>query len=127
MEIVLKSKIEKNYLFIDASGQITNQKEHEELTMLFYEEIKMQDFEKIIINVSKISYPPSLEIHKDIVEFYKSDMPAEIFGWKIAVVDESDYREIGYYWEYLTQQSGIPNFRVFGSLEEAKTFIVGEE
>jgi len=36
--------------------------------------------------------------------------------WKIAVVDESSYRELGKYWEFM-------GFKVFSSMKEAKKFM----
>ena len=123
MGVVMTTKIENEYLLINASGSIADQKEHELFTKRIFLEIKKSSLEKIIINVSKISFPVSLEIHQDIVAFYTEELPAEMRNWKIAVVDESDYREIGYYWEFMTQKQGIQNYRVFSSIKEARTYM----
>ena len=117
------SKAENDYLLITAQGNIVDSEEHKLLTKRFYNEIVKYRFKRIIINVSKINFPISFEFHNDIFKFYAEELPSEIKFWKIAVVDESSYRELGKYWEFKANQNGYNNYKVFSSMSEALIFI----
>lgn len=123
MAVTLSSKIENDYLLIVALGKIADSEEHKLLTRRFYNEILKYRSDKIIINVSNIIFPASIEFHDDIVDFYAKGLPNEIKFLKIAVVDESSYREIGKYWEFKANKDGYDNYKVFPSMNEALIFI----
>ena len=123
MDVIMLSKAENDYLLIKAQGNIVDPEEHKLLTKRFYNEIVKYRFKRIIINVSKINFPISFEFHNDIFKFYAEELPSEIKFWKIAVVDESSYRELGKYWEFKANQNGYNNYKVFSSMSEALIFI----
>ena len=123
MDVSISSKTEHDYLLIETRGVILDSDEHKQLTLQFYNEIVKYNSEKIIIDVSKITFPKSLEFHSYIVEFYKEELPEEVKLWRIAVIDTSNYRELGKYWEYKANNNGYNNFKVFNSKPEAILFI----
>ncbi len=123
MGVTMSSKAKNDYLLIETQGDIVDSEEHKLLTKQFYNEIVKYGFEKIIIDVSKINFPSSLEFHDDIVRFYSEALPSEIKSWRIAIVDESPYREIGNYWEFRANQRGYESYKVFSSIAEAVIFI----
>ena len=123
MNVSMSSKVENDHLLIVARGDITDSEEHKLLTKRFYNEIVKYHSEKIIIDLSKINFPISFELHDDIVGYYAEGLPGEIKFLKIAVVDESSYREIGKYWEFTANKNGYDNYKVFNSMSEALIFI----
>jgi hypothetical protein len=125
MDVTMSSNLENDYLFIEVQGNIVDSEEHKLLTKRFYNEIVKYDAQKIIVDVSKMTFPASLQFHNDIVKFYTEELPSRIRLWKIAVVDETNYREIGKYWQFKVNQSGFDKYEVFSSIEEARMFITG--
>jgi hypothetical protein len=125
MNVVVSAKPENEYLLIKVSGIITNEEEHRLLTKRFYLEIKGHNSNKTIIDVSETSFPHSFEFLNDIVEFYSEELPEEVKYWKIAVVDESSYRELGKYWEFMANRQGFMGYKVFSSMKEARASING--
>jgi hypothetical protein len=123
MNVVVSAKPENEYLFIKVSGAVTNQEEHRLLTRRFYLEIKEHGSNHTIIDVSEASFPNSLEFLHDIIAFYSEELPDKVKHWKIAVVDESSYRELGKYWEFLANQQGFMGYKVFSSMKEAQASI----
>jgi len=123
MNVVVSVNPENEYLFIKVSGIITNQVEHRLLTERFYLEIKEHGSNNTIIDVSETSFPHSFEFLNDIVEFYSEELPDEVKYWKIAVVDESSYRELGKYCEFIANQQGFMGYKVFSSMKEAQASI----
>ena len=86
-------------------------------------QIKKHGSQKNIIDVTETSFPKSLLCLNDIVKFYTEELPDEMKYWKIAVVDESSYRELGKFWEFVANQQGFMRYKVFASIEEAQEFI----
>lgn len=123
MNIEITSKPEKDYLLITTSGSIENDEEHRMMTERFFYEIKKHGAGRAIVTVSEIDFPGSLELHSKIVNFYKDELPEELASWQIAVVDESDYREVGYFWEFLANAHGFIGFKVFASMDDARTYM----
>lgn len=85
--------------------------------------IKKHSSKNSIIDLSETSFPLSFEFLNDIVEYYSKKLPEEVKYWKIAVVDESSYRELGKYWEFIANQRGFMGYKVFSSMKEAKKFM----
>ena len=125
MDLTLSTKKEEDFLLAKASGKIADSDELQLFTKRFYDEIVKYGFERIVIDVSKVDFPISLQLHDDIVSFYKEELPPEIRFFKIAVVDESSYKEIGKYWEFVAKQKGFDKYKVFFSMQEAHEFIKG--
>lgn len=123
MGVRVSSKVENDYLLIEAQGNIVDSEEHKLLTQRFYTEIVKYRSEKIIIDVSEINFPKSLEFHDYIVEFYAEALPIEAKFWKIAVIDESSYMLIGKFWEFKANKKGYENYKVFNSMSKALIFI----
>ena len=123
MNVIISVKSENEYLLIKASGIITNQEEHGLLTERFYTEIKKHSSKNSIIDLSETSFPLSFEFLNEIVEYYSKKLPEEVKYWKIAVVNESSYRELGKYWEFIANQRGFMGYKVFSSMKEAKKFM----
>lgn len=65
-------------MLIETRGVILDSEEHKLLTLQFYNEIIKYNTGKIIIDVSKTTFPKSLEFHSYIVGFYKEELPEEI-------------------------------------------------
>jgi len=123
MAVDISVKIDNQRLVINAFGVIADHKGHERLTTQLFHEIKKHGIDRIMIDVSNIEFPTSLEFHNNIVDFYVKEMPAEMKRWKIAVVDESNYRVFGYYWEFLANEQGFLNFKVFASVKDADEYL----
>ena len=123
MNVIISVKSENKYLLIKASGIITNQEEHRLLTDRFYTEIKKHRSKNSIIDLSETSFPLSFEFLNDIVEYYSKKLPEEVKYWRIAIVDESSYRELGKYWEFIANRRGFMGYKVFSSMKEAKKFM----
>jgi hypothetical protein len=125
MDATISVKPDHGYLFIKVSGIIINQEEHRLLTERVYFEIKKHRSENTIVDVSEAQFPKSLEFLNDIVEFYCTELPPEVKYWKIAVVDESDYWELGKYWEFMAHKKGFTGYKVFPSMREAQAAVNG--
>ena len=125
MDANISVRPEHGYLFIKVSGIIINEEEHRLLTERIYSEIKKHRSENTIVDVSEAQFPKSLEFLNDIVEFYAEELPLEVKYWKIAVVDESDYRELGKYWQFKANMKGFTGYKVFPSMREAQACVSG--
>ena len=119
MGVVVSVKPEEEYLLITVSGIIKNEEEHRSLTKRLYLEIKGHSPSNIIID--ETSFPHSFEFLNDIVRFYSEELPEEVKYWKIKVIDESSYLELGRYWQFIANQQGFMNYEVFSSMREAQT------
>ena len=86
MKLTLSSKIENGYLLVDASGSIADIEEYKLLVKRYYDEIMKYDIKKIILDESKMQYPKSLVLQRDIVEYYTGGLPEELRFWKLACV-----------------------------------------
>lgn len=125
MDATISVKPENGYLFIKVSGIIINEEEHRSLTERVYSEIKKHRSENTIVDVSEAKFPKSFEFLNDIVEFYAKELPPEVKYWKISVVDESDYRELGRYWQFTAHKKGFTGYKVFPSMREAQACVSG--
>lgn len=123
MNVSIAAKVEKGYLFIEAAGDIFDSDEHKLLTNRFFDEIMKHRCQKIIIDVSNINFPNSFELLNDIVDYYVKELPPEIRSWKIAVVDESSFKDLGDFWEFRAKHEGYYFYKVFSTMEEAIGYI----
>lgn len=123
MNVNVSAKPGNEYLLINVSGIIANEDEHKLLTERFFLEIKKYNSKNTIIDVSETIFPQSFLFLNDIVAFYSEVLPEEIKHWKVAVVDESNFLELGKYWEFTANQQGFFGYKVFSSMKEAQVFI----
>jgi anti-anti-sigma regulatory factor len=65
----MSSKAENDHLLIVAQGRVADSEEHKLLSKRFCDEIVKYRHERIVIDVSKIHFPNSLELHNDVVDF----------------------------------------------------------
>lgn len=122
MNVNISSRVEDDYLLIKSSGNIVDFKEHKSLMERFYSEVVKYGINKVIFNVTETQFPISLQVLNDIVDFYTVELPYELYAWKVAVVDDSSYRELGKFWEFRANQNGY-NSKVFSSIEEAQKYM----
>ena len=99
MILALSSKIENDYLIVEASGSIADIEDYKLLAKRYCDEIMKYDIKKIIIDESKMKYPNSLVLQRDIVEHYSVGPPEEFRFWKLACVVDRNMIEIAKFWK----------------------------
>ena len=122
MKLTLSSKIENDYLIVEASGSIADIEEYKLIAKRYCTEIMKYDIKKIIIDESKMKYPNSLVLQSDIVKYYSVGLPNELRFWKLACVVDRNMIDIAKFWEFKATESEY-NHKAFESIEEAKAWI----
>ncbi len=122
MKLTLSSKIENDYLIVEASGSIADIEEYKLLVKRYYDEIMKYDIKKIILDESKMQYPKSLVLQRDIVEHYSVGSSKAPRLWKLACVVDRNMIDIAKFWEFNATQRGC-NHKAFDSIEEARAWM----
>ncbi len=123
MNMVISYLETTDYLLLESKGEVTNEAELKEHYKLIFDEILKYDNKKILINGPGTSFPKSLFIYYNLVNYYIDNFPPKIRSLKIATVISEEYKEMGNFWETLCVNQGLQYF-VFFTFKEAHDWLI---
>lgn len=125
MDITITSENKKEYLLIESKGILKTSDDLLKHAELIYAEIIKYDCAKILINEPGTSLPLDITQYFSVVKNYRNHFPSEIRELRLAIVVNTDYREVAETWETLCVSRGFQYF-AFTSFEEAKNWLLKE-
>ena len=116
----------ENYLYIKSNGECENLDKHKEYNLEVCNTILQYKFNRILVDEQDVTYPDSILDLYDLAHFYDREFPVEARLFRLALVGRQKYRKEASFWELVCQNLGF-QFRVFGSIDEAESWLLEQK
>ena len=122
MNIKISSTEKRGYLLIHVNGKIKDLQDWSWYAHRCYLEASKKDYSKILIDGRLLKLSPGGIDAREMVKSYVEEMPFEIRFYKLAVVLDPVWKQIGDCWEAESQKNGF-GYRVYYDIKEAIKYL----
>lgn len=123
MDITVTSSLKDQYIFIASAGRLEKKEDLFRHAELMYREINRYDKKVILIDNRNTIFPLNKLDYYDQIKYFSTNLPEEIRFYKLAIVMDPKYEEIGQFWETVAVNRGF-QYHSFTSIEEAHNWLV---